>query len=446
MDEQVIKKQNKKVTIFAIILSVISIGLLVVGFLLVSSDKVVLLQSLSNLFNKLEMDKSGLYDKIASSNDVGIRANINLVSQQASVDANLAIDYLENKKDKQSKLDLDLTMANQKLLGLDGALKDNNIYFYVDDITPNYYHTVLEYVNVISSMKSNDYDKLSTILKDSVSDNIKSDDIKKEKVKITYNDKEKKVNKLSYAVTNETLKNMINSFVGSVKNDKALLKSIADYMGKTEAEIKVMLNDLVKELTYEKVETAFYYNVYYYGFNKIVKYELAYTEDKPMIEYTVGDKEIFNFYSLDGVAIISIEVEKEKDQFNISGFLYSSEDSTKMPFVGILKDDTLTLSVTQDGVDLTLTIISKEEEKDNSYIYNNKVTLSASAYGQEMELGTLDINLEYYFDQKVDVNVSNSVDVSQITQDDILIIQNNIMRHPIYQLINNLSGNMDLSL
>lgn len=448
MEEQLVQKQNKKVTIFAIVLSVISIGLLVAGFLLVSSDKVVMLQSLSNLFNKFDsvLDNSSLYDKIASSNDIGIKADINLVSEQASVDANLVVNYLENKTDKKSKLDFDLTMSDQKMLGLEGALANNNIYFYVDDITPSYYHTVLEYASVISSLKGNDYDKLMTLVKESVSDNVDDNDIEKKKVEITYNGKDKKVNKLSYAVTNETLKEIITSFIDSLKKDKELLKNLSNYMGITTNEMKQMCDDLISDMKFDEVETIFYYNVYYYGFNKIIKYELADIDNKPVIEYTVGDKEILNFYGEDNKVVISIEVEKKQKQSNISGYIYNSSDDTKMPFTGTLKNDTLTLIVTKDGIDLKLAITSTEEEKDNSYIYNNKFVLSASALGQEMEMGSLDIKLEYYFGQKVDVDVTKSVDISEITETDMTIIQNNLMNHPIYQLINSLSGEMEFSL
>lgn len=448
MEEQLNKKQNKKVTIFAIVLSVISIGLLVAGFLLVSSDKVVMLQSLSNLFNKFDsaLDNSSLYDKVANSKDVGIKANINLVSDSASVDANVVVNYLENQDDEKSKLELDLTMSDQKLLGLDGALANDNVHFYVDDITPNYYHTALEYANIISSLKANDYDKLMDLLKESVSDYIDNDDIKKEKVEITYNGKDKKVNKLSYAVTNEAIKGMVTNFVDSLKNDKELLKNVANYMGKTTDEMNQVLDSLIQELTYDEVETGFYYNVYYYGFNKIVRYELADVNDKPVIEYTVGDKEILNFYGEDDTVVISIEVEKKNNYFEISGFIYDSENDSEMPFVGSLKDNTLTLVVTQDGVDIKLAITSTQEEKDNSYIYNNKFVLSASTLGEEIEIGTLDINLEYYFGQKVDVNLANSIDVSEISESDMTIIQNNIMNHPIYQLFNSLAGTTEFSL
>ena len=232
---------------------------------------------------------------------------------------------------------------------------------------------------------------------------------------------------------------MINNFADSLKDDKELLKSLANYMGKSADEIISQIDNLVKELI-NKEAIAFYYNVYYYGFNKIVRYELADLNNKPVIEYKVEDKEIINFYSSDNVVVISIEVEKKKNQYSISGFLFDLDTNTKMPFTGNLKNDTLTLIVTQDGVDVKLVISSTEEIKDNNYIYKNKITLLTETQGVEIIMGTLDINLEYYFNKKVDVDLTNSVDVSEISETDMAIIQNNVMNHSIYQFFNNLSG------
>ena len=69
MENNINKKQNTRVMIFASFLSIVSIGLLVLGFFLVSSDKVVLLQSVSNLFNKFNNQNESnsiLTDKLYS--------------------------------------------------------------------------------------------------------------------------------------------------------------------------------------------------------------------------------------------------------------------------------------------------------------------------------------------------------------------------------------------
>lgn len=445
MEQELNKKQNRKVTVFAIVLSIISIGLLVVGFLLVSSDKVVMLQSISNLSSKFEktFDDSDLLDKMATSKDLGVKTTLNLTSDYAN--ANLVFDYLENKDDKKSAFDVEFSMDNQSLLGFDGALANDSVYFYVDDITPTYYYTALEYVSVLSSLEGNDYDKILTLLKETVTDYIDNDEIKKEKVEITYNGKDKKVNKLSYAVTNKVVVEIVTNFFDSLKKDTDLLTKVAQYFGVTNDEFMTGLNNISKQLTYTEVETGLYYNVYYYGFNKIVRYELADASNKLVIEYTVADKEIINLYSDNKVAM-SLEVVDNKNQYDFSGFIKDTEEGVEIPFTGNLKDDTLTIILEQDSAYVKLAITSTEEIKENNYIYKNKIVLSGISEGTEVTVGTLDINLEYYFNEKVDTDLSNSVEVNQITETDLTTIQNNLMNHPLYQLIMGMSGDIGLGL
>lgn len=447
MEQDLNKKQNRKVTVFAIILSIISIGLLVGGFLLVSSDKVVMLQSISNLSSKLEsaLDDTDLSDKIAFSKDIGVKANLKLSSESAGIDASLIFDYLENQTDKKSKFDIDFSMNNQNLLGLDGVLANDNLYLNVDGITPNYYYTTLEYVNILSSLQGKDYDKILALLKETVTDYIDEKDIKKEKVEINYNGKDKKVNKLSYAITNEVIRDLITNFVDSLKKDKELLNNMADYLRISSEEMVTNLDSFVKELTYDEVKVGCYYNVYYYGFNKIVKYELADESNKPVIEYKVEEKEIINLYS-DEIKVLSLEVEKNKDGYTFNGFIKDTNEDVDMPFIGSIVGDKLTITIDQEDIDVKLAITSTEEIKENNYISKNKIVLYGLSEGEEITVGTLELNLEYYFGEKVNVDISNSVDMNQMTENDMNTIQNNLMNHPLFQLIIGMSGDLGLSL
>lgn len=441
MEQELIKKQNNKVTIFAIILSFISIGLLIFGFFLVSSDKVVMLQSISNLSSKFEklFDDNELFDKLATSKDLGIKTNLALTSDYAN--ASLVVDYLENKEDKKSKLNLDLSVNEEKLLSVDGVLANNNVYLYAKDITPTYYYTALEYVSVLSSLKGNDYDKIMSLLKDTVKDSIDDDDIKKDKVEITYNGKTKKVNKLSYAITNKLVSDIITNYINALEKDKHLLENIAGYIGKTTDEVKNELDNFKKELTYDKVEIGCYYNVYYYGFNKIVKYELVDVDNKPILSYQIDGKEKIDFYA-DEVNILSIEVTNNKTQYDFSGFIINTEENNeKIEFNGNVKGDTLTLMLVKDEVTVKLVITSTIDIKESNYIYKTKTDLSIISSDEEVSIGTLNINIEYYFNEKVDVDLSNSVDISLITEEDITNIYSNLFNHPLYQLI---AGMMEL--
>ena len=438
MDLEFKKSQNRKVTIFAIVLSVISIGLLVAGFLLVSSDKVVMLQSVSNLSSKLEkmvLKDSDLYDKVANLNDLGVRTTVRLTSDY--MNAGLELDYLENKADQKSQFNANLSINDQNVLALDGALANEHIYMYIADITPTYYHTTLEYVSFLSSLERNDYDKLLTMLKSAITDYIDEDAIRKEKVEILYNGNAKKVNKLSYPITNQVMAEVSTNFVTLLKQDKELLTHLAEYFDITSEEIETGLDNFVESLDYDNVEVACYYNVYYYGFNKIVSYELADANNRPVFEYKTDQKETINLY-LEEENIFSLEITKNKTQYDFTGVIRDIENNEEISYHGTLQGNTMTIVVNQNDVDIQFVITSEEEIKDNHYLYQTKVTLSGVADGVEVTVGTLDVDLEYYFNEKVNVDLSNSIDISEVTEEDIEMIQNNIMNHPIYQLFANL--------
>ena len=136
------KKQARRITIFAIILSVIAIGILVFGFILVSSDKVVILQSMSNIYNKLEAkveDNTTLLNKISSSDNIGIKVNYKSGTSVGK------IDYLENHSDKKSSLAL--SMIENSVPTMDGSfiLEKGKLFMFLTGITPTYYSMDMYY-------------------------------------------------------------------------------------------------------------------------------------------------------------------------------------------------------------------------------------------------------------------------------------------------------------
>ena len=445
MNDMLNKKQNNKMTVFAIMLSIISIGLLIFGFTLVSSDKVVMLQSISNLSSKLDniLDNNGsLFDKIANSNDIGIRSNIRLKSDD--IDSSLSIDYLENKKDKKSKLLLDVLVNDENLLGLDLSLMEEQLHFFVDDITPSYYSTALEYTSFISSLSRSDYDKLISLLKEAVTDYIDNEEIEKRKVEIIYNGKDKKVNKLTYKITNLTIIDIATNFINSVKKDKKLLEHIASYTNITKKELINEFDEVVKSLKDSEEKIEYNYHVYYYGFNKIVQYELEDINTKTVFTYKMDDKEIINLYQED-INYLSLEITNKKNKYNFNGFILNDNDE-KYLFSGNIKDNTLTFILDYDVTDIKLVMTSLTEEKENNFIFNNSITLSTIVDKEETKLGSIEFNNEYYFNQKVNIDVTDSVNIDEITEDDINTIKNNIMNHPIYLSIISIIENANISL
>lgn len=429
MDQEQNKKQNRKVTLFACLLSFLSIGLLVFGFTLVSSDKVVMLQSISNLssrFNQALDSDSLLLDKISSSNNVGIRLNMNTNYQDST--STLLLDYLENKEDKKSRLDFTVSKENEKILDLDMSLYQKNLYFFIENITPSYYYTAFNYYSLLSSLSSSDSDKLLSLLKESVTDYIDNDSITSQKVNITYHGKSKKVNKLTYQITNKTVYDILASFIHSVQTDTSLYNNVSSYLKLSKEELDEKCNQLLTQIGKDNKTVLYNYRVYYYGFNQIVSYELEDVTNKVVLKYQKDDKDILEVKKEDTV-VLSINISKNKNQYDFEGFINSDK---KYDFTGNIKNNTITVFYHDNEDSYQFSLNLKKDVKDNSFSYDydinvllNKETVFISK-----------INFTYYFNKKIeDINYTNSTSISDITEEDFNTILEQLKNHPLYDLI-----------
>lgn len=429
MDQEQNKKQNRKVTLFACLLSFLSIGLLVFGFTLVSSDKVVMLQSISNLssrFNQALDSDSLLLDKISSSNNVGIRLNMNTNYQDST--STLLLDYLENKEDKKSRLDFTISKENEKILDLDMSLYQKNLYFFIENITPSYYYTAFNYYSLLSSLSSSDSDKLLSLLKESVTDYIDNDSITSQKVNITYHGKSKKVNKLTYQITNKTVYDILASFTHSVQTDTSLYNNVSFYLKLSKEELDEKCNQLLTQIGKDNKTVLYNYRVYYYGFNQIVSYELEDVTNKVVLKYQKDDKDILEVKKEDTV-VLSINISKNKNQYDFEGFINSDK---KYDFTGNIKNNTITVFYhdNEDSYQFSLTL--KEDVKDNSFSYDYDINVLLN---KEIVF-TSKINFTYYFNKKIeDINYTNSTSISDITEEDFNTILEQLKNHPLYDLI-----------
>lgn len=429
MDQEQNKKQNRKVTLFACLLSFLSIGLLVFGFTLVSSDKVVMLQSISNLssrFNQALDSDSLLLDKISSSNNVGIRLNMNTNYQDST--STLLLDYLENKEDKKSRLDFTVSKENEKILDLDMSLYQKNLYFFIENITPSYYYTAFNYYSLLSSLSSSDSDKLLSLLKESVTDYIDNDSITSQKVNITYHGKSKKVNKLTYQITNKTVYDILASFIHSVQTDTSLYNNVSSYLKLSKEELDEKCNQLLTQIGKDNKTVLYNYRVYYYGFNQIVSYELEDVTNKVVLKYQKDDKDILEVKKEDTV-VLSINISKNKNQYDFEGFINSDK---KYDFTGNIKNNTITVFYhdNEDSYQFSLTL--KEDIKDNSFSYDYDINLLLN----KETVFTSKINFTYYFNEKIeDINYTNSTSISDITEEDFNTILEQLKNHPLYDLI-----------
>ena len=81
-----------------------------------------------------------------------------------------------------------------------------------------------------------------------------------------------------------------------------LFSNISKQLNLTETELETEINNLLSY--FDKDEEEIVYSVYYYGFNKIVQYELGTVDNKDMIQYKIEDKESIKLFS-EGTCFVS---------------------------------------------------------------------------------------------------------------------------------------------
>ena len=433
-------KQKKMFGIITIVLSVISICLLGIGFYSFSNSKTVLLQSISKLTNStkelLGEANSNLLTDILKEDKVNVSSDI-IISVNDEEMMGLDFNYLENKKDKKSTFNFNLTQNETTLLETNGILANDNIYVKVKDIM-DYYYVEYPYISLFEEAPVDDYKKLIDIFSKALREELNQKDIKKSKETIKLGEKDKKVTKLSYKVTSETINNIFDNASKKILKDDKLIKSLAEVLEMSDEELKKELKSTSKNSNNDK--SYFYYNVYYYGFNNIVMYEISDNKDKVQF-YDYDDNFEISLISNKN-EIFNIELLKNKDKYDVSGKL----DSYTLK--GTLENNnnklSLDLDITVEGIILNVKIDQKITEKEN---YKVDTDLEIGFAGTSVKL---DSNLVYSKGENIKIdNLNSAKEFSSMTDSDIQTIIANIQNHPflssIYQLIMNYSGMLDSS-
>lgn len=448
------KSSRNHMTVFAIILSVLSIGLLAVGFFALSSPKTIVLQSISNWSGLLKessnVEDDWLVQKIASSDKVGVKEELSLdLGDSFQLDfgkIGVALDYNDDKKNKESNFQAKLKIGENSL-DLDGFLTDNKIYTKIKDILEPYYYTQFEYVSLFENSDSIDSEKLVDIVFDNFKESINDKDFKKSKETISLGDNSKKVNKISYEVTSKKLSKVCLDILEDIKNDKDLMKSFTE----VDEEFATSIDEVIKELKKvekEKDEVLFYYNVYYYGFNNIVMEELS--DTKEAIQYyhydNVHEIKIANIESNTNFFTLKTEEQKDKS-VKISGFIVTYK------YTGTYKKEedkkSLSLTLELDGQqEITFDVTSNIKKSEDNYQSAGEIVITGKSGGADLgEEIKLSSNTTYTFGKDVVIpDIETAKPFEKITEEEMSVILEKLQSHPIIKPIYDLFlvyGSMD---
>ncbi len=433
--------KNRNMAIFAVILSVLSVGILVGSFFVLSSSKTIMFQSISNWNSLLKKsftnEDNVLMEKIKSHDQVRLDESLSL-TVDPSFDlgfekASIKLGYNDDQKAKKSSFDLQL-LLDENELSLDGFLANNKLYLKIKDILEKYYYLDVEYISFFKDTESLDYEKFIDIVFDSLKENVEEKDFKKSKETIYLGDNTKKTTKISYTVTSKKLYQVLINILKKVSNDKELLLSIAETNDLSESEMKNQLEQSIRVLEAESEKTnesLFDYNVYYYGFNNIVMEEIV--ADDTAIQYYHYDKtEELKIVDIPSKTnYFTMKTVEEKDSTSISGFIYTYE------YQGTIKetDNTLDMKINfdfEEEGELVLEVTGRI--KDEKTLYQTQVDIKVSGNIEDMDLGNgilLSMMIQYTFDQNIDTTgIKDATSFEDMTEEEQLQIFDSIENHP----------------
>lgn len=415
MDNNSVNIGNKKKTLtVAIVLSVVALLVLGAGFYLFSSSKTVMLQSIGKMntnIKKLVKDlRNEKLEKLLKNNNLNVelKADATYAGQNLlSFDVNYGLD----KKDNLNALFLNIMSSNQPIIDLKTVLKDNKLFFNINEALGYLYQEFDESLintNSSSYLDDIDYEKVLDYIFKSVKKEINVKEIKKDKETIKVDGKDKKVNKITYEFNKENIINILKNTIDNILDD-------IDYSSDSQKqEIKNSLYLYVEQLNSMDINSL-YYSVYYYGFNNVVMVDFS-RNGSTFKFYFKGDTKEITLLT-DDEEIFTINIEKDKDTYNLSGKFGELE------FNGTYKNKKLDINLESSGL-----IINLKYEDDSKFVsddeYTDEEKLKITILGQEIVFNSkLIIN-----DNKLDniPNLDNAKDLNSLSQEELYILMNSL--------------------
>ena len=391
VEEKTTKKSKKGL---AIVLAIVIIAALVGGYFLTKSSnpKNVFVSQINKTLDNYGTEYKKISDKINST--VTLTANID--AKEGSDVAQMS-EYVNNSK---LTLNVQADTANKKFLMaadvdyknenfLNGKVYyqngEDNIYVYVEDLFDKYFKIDLSQVydeeelqqfkNLAEQNMGQkiDFEKISKILKQEIDSNFKDEYFSKETVD--------GMTKNTMKLTVKEWKTVLTNIITNLKNNQEYLNSFSNA-----DEQKKYLEDaleMIKEIDEEDATTEI--SIFTKGFNsEFVKLEMKVTED---------NKE---------EALVVVE---KQDDSNFAFTVKDDEDEVKG-----------TVKVEKQGNNMKLTVATEEIP----------------------DFGKLTLNIESKMEETTNldsVDVSNSVDVNNMSQEDMLTLYTNLTKMKIYSLL-----------
>ncbi len=408
-DFNVKKPKKKGLIVGGIIAAVIVIAFILVYFLVLAKPQFIFNRAIDKLFKIESTD----YDSIKLDSKVRVSIESEDSSMQQQLEEiekySLKLGSQMDFENKQEIVDLGLEYDNNQVVDAQVYYNDGEMYTYLDGLFDKYIKLDVDeeqkeqieaiFDTVSSEDKIKNNKTVTKIIKNELKAQIKEEGkFEKEKTTIDVGEKEKRVTKTTLTLSQKGLYNIIsNMCLNLAKNDKFLdcfEKSPKDGLKEIAEEIKSLETD-----SKNKIKISLY--------------------TKGLLDNLLAlDVEI---YSADESQTITISVVKENKDL----YTYTVSSKTESTKVDVIKGN-----------------IEIEKDKDSRDEKSGKATITMKV----AETGTIKLEMDYLaeFNKGIDKkDVSNSINITEITEQDMQSILEKLMERPLIgDLIKNqMNGN-----
>lgn len=454
-------KNKRKILILicAIMLILIVGGLLFFGNL--NKPKNIFLRNVNNDYKRLSSSVLKTKEEIKTiktENNLNFNIDINeelldskeLLNEINSLSLNFDT-YLDFDK-KLLNLFMNFKYTDKDLLALNLYGKPNSLYLSMKDIYDKYIE--FPYENYSELFKKTDSEELKYIIKkikDSIINNLDEKNFNKSKETININEKDVKVNKISYIFNEERFINLMVKLLKDIKDDEKSLEIISKLSNIDKEELISNINDTIEG----------FYNYEYIDKTEVefIMYTKGLTNES--IEYLIKYEDVEIIYS-NYQDIIKILIKDNENSFNITN--KKINDKSYNTLITIQADELIKLNIDSNKNNDTWThnyefnydeykvigsLAIKETELKENKEYQSDIKLDMSLILDNERIFKLDINSQS--NSKINEefslpDLSNSILYTDLKEEDTNTIMNNFLNNEtINDFITKISGLIDSS-
>ena len=416
-------KKGKRILIVFLLLLVAIIGE-AIYFYFNGYAKFVLSRNIAKAYNSISNVKiDSTLDSILKSNTVSIDYNVNLdIKDNAELlgginNISAKYTYSENKSDKKGLLNLESKINKEQFIDLDALLKDSKVYFKIKDVMDKYYFTDYEFVSLFESLDNSDSKYILDIIKDSVLNNIKNEDLKQSNEDIVIDNKSLKTVKVSLNINDDLLIRIAKDIINKIENDDKALEILSNNTKISKDELKKEIADIKSSINNYTTssEESIIYNMYTDILGNAIKHELI--MDEYVIDYLNYNDVKELVVKSNGVSVFNIKI-AGKESGTVSGNIMSM-----MSITGDYTANKINLNLKAIDNSMEMKVVLESDENkvsDKEYVFNSSLNISVLADNTEALNAVMKFDGKFNSDVTInEVNTENSKNINDITEEEL---------------------------